>query len=389
VVADGNDFVVGDRETRTFISLPEAGALMLRELESGRSVREAGAAVSARLGQEVDALDFAGALVRLGLVAEVDGVRLRHVPNADRPAERSRSLLLGWMAGLLSRPAWALYGALFAAVLAVFAAHPSYWPSFDDVFVYPDPAVSMFAISAVAWSLASVHELCHWSAARAAGIPASISISQRLYVLVLQTDLSGLLALPRRRRYAPLLAGMAFDTVVLGTALATRLAAEAGMLILPPVVARLLAAITLMEVWSLSFQFLVFLRTDMYAVMVTALGCRNLRRITALTLKRLVWRLSEAEGTEHEGAHPRDRSVARWFGVLYLAGMAIAAWYYFAYVLPGMAVVRDWVIALLTGVPVDTTMFWEALGVTVLSVVQIGLLVSLPVWRWYRRRRDA
>jgi hypothetical protein len=180
---------------------------------------------------------------------------------------------------------------------------------------------------------------------------------------------------------------MAFDTCVLAGTLALRLAADAGVLELPALVARFLATITLLEVWSLSFQFLVFLRTDLYAVMVTALACRNLTRITMLTLKRAATRLSDAERQEYAVAHPRDRAVARWFGLLYLVGLAIAAWYFVTYFLPGTALVTDWMIALLAGRHAETRMFWEALGVTVLSLVRIGLLVSLPPWRWYQRRR--
>jgi hypothetical protein len=81
----------------------------------------------------------------------------------------------------------------------------------------------------VTCALRGLHELCHWLAARAEGVAAKVRIDRRLYFFVFETDLTGLWGLPRRRRYWPMLIGLGFDTVILATVLALRLAAHAGL----------------------------------------------------------------------------------------------------------------------------------------------------------------
>ena len=75
----------------------------------------------------------------------------------------------------------------------------------------PNPMVAWLVLYAIGVLTIVWHEGWHWLAARAAGVPARFRISQRGMFLVAETDLTLLLTLPRRRRYAPLLAGPAIE----------------------------------------------------------------------------------------------------------------------------------------------------------------------------------
>jgi putative peptide zinc metalloprotease protein len=87
----------------------------------------------------------------------------------------------------------------------------------------------------------------------------------------------------------------------------------------------MLAALTLLRVAGICMQFFVFMRTDIYAVLLTATRCSNLWSVTQLTLRRYLGVARPAHRTELEEAHPRDRAVARWYVWLYVAGMLLAA----------------------------------------------------------------
>ena len=67
----------------------------------------------------------------------------------------------------------------------------------------------MALLTAAGMPLAMTHELAHWPGARVNGAGARITVSRRYYMMVLQTDLSGLWGVPRRQRFGPLLAGIA------------------------------------------------------------------------------------------------------------------------------------------------------------------------------------
>ena len=73
-------------------------------------------------------------------------------------------------------------------------------------------------------------------------------------------------------------------------------------------------------------QCLVLRRTGLYLVLSTALGCRDLLRVSRLYLKSRLWRLDSTQTAEFADAHPRDLRVAPWFAALYAAGLGLLGW---------------------------------------------------------------
>jgi hypothetical protein len=388
IVEEGEEFLVGNPARGEFVALPEIGVVVIRELQRGRTLGEAGALASRLAGEEVDVGDFAATLLDLGFVAEVDGVAVDAAPGGARPRR--------WIAGLrpelarpfFSPPLWVLYGSLFAACVALLLTQPRYRPAPSDFFFLDSPVVSVALLTVVAFLLGAVHEGCHWLSARAEGVAARFNVSRRLYFLAFETDLTQLWGVPRRQRFGPLLAGLAFDTLVLTTALAGRIAIRAGLWHPPAVVGRFLAALVLLEVTEMTMQFLVFMRTDLYAVLVVALGCRNLWRTNRLVVKRRLMRLSTEETAELAEAHQRDLRVARWYRWLYLAGLAWAGWYFVKFFLPATTTLLGWIADSLRADP-GTAAFWQALLFGLLALLPTALTVGVVTWERLSRRRAA
>lgn len=375
VVREHDELVVGDPIAGVFFTVPEVGAVALQALREGKTVAEAATVASAYAGEEVNVLEFAEVLLGAGFVEAIDG---RPVAGAvAQPRSRLERIPPAAARRLFGRPAWAVYGCLTAFWIAVFAARPDFRPSFEDWFFYPNPAVCLIVVTATAIVAAAVHELWHWLAARAQGVSARFSVSRRMFFPVFETDVSQLWSVERSRRYGPFLAGMALDSSVLALALGLRVAWAEGVA-LPPLVVRCLGALVLLTTLGLAFQFLVFLRTDLYAVLTTVLGCRNLYRVNWLTLKRLVIGLPLAEAAELEQAHPRDRRVARWFGAVYVAGALWAAWVFVTFFVPGTLILGGWMFLSVTGAPIGSAMFWQALAIG--SVLTLQALLPLAVF---------
>jgi hypothetical protein len=240
-----------------------------------------------------------------------------------------------------------------------------------DVFFLPNPAASLAALTLVTYLLAGVHELAHVLAAAALGVPARLRITRRLYFLTFETNLTGLWALPPRRRVGPLLAGLGFDAVVLFGVLGLR------MLDVGP--DRFLAALALVELSAIITQFFVFLRTDIYSVMTALLGCTNLSETTRLMLRRSVRRLSAEQHAKLAASRPRDLAVARWYRIVHLAGMGVALWFFLAYFLPSTWHLLEWMGHSLTASGPATLPFYEALllGVVLLSPRLLTLAVGI------------
>ncbi|MEO3780711.1 PqqD family protein [Micromonospora sp. B11E3] len=371
---DEDEYVVGDPATGTFVVVPEVGARLVRLLADGRTVAEAADEVERETGEPVDALDFVEVLVEAGVI---DGRTAGEpAPTAARHWSVSR-IPARFVRPLFGPVAWTVYTGCLVATLAMFAAEPSLLPTYEDTFIFPDIVLSLLLTNVVVVVLTVVHEIWHALAGAAVGIPSRLRIERRGIFPVLETDLSGLWALPPERRYGPFLAGMAVDCVLLFAAVAPRFAWSRGWIDLPPGLVRLLAMVVFSQAVKLAFQTLAYLRTDMYLVMATATGCRNLHQITRLSLKRLVRRLTPQEATILRDAHARDLRVSRWYRLLYLAGLVWMAWFVLHFLWPSAKVTIGWSLGVMVGSPITSSYWWE--GIALLLFASLNVLLPLGV----------
>ncbi|MFG2006330.1 hypothetical protein ACGFNU_45010 [Spirillospora sp. NPDC048911] len=366
LVDEGDDVLVGDPETGTFVAMPKVGGVVIAALQRGATPEEAGREAAAFAGEPVDMDDFVATLRELGFVAEGEAAgqeaaegELAQAAVAAGSASAAGSVRLGGLVRVLfGRTAWVVYAACALFNVGVLVGVPSMRPDpAEDAFVFDDIGRSILFLYPFTLAVMAVHEVWHWLAARAAGVPARFGVDRRMVFMVFETDLSHLWAVPRGRRFGPLLAGMAFDSVVLACLLAVRLAAGSD---LPPVARSLAAAWSFVLVSQLLWQCMLFLRTDLYAVFITAAGCRNLWRVKTLLLRRAFGRLGAAEAGELDAADPRDVRVGSWFRWLWLAGFAAVAAWVLAFVLPTVPPVVEWTADGISGPPLDGT-FWYAL----------------------------
>ncbi len=380
VTVHPDGFLVGDPAGGDFVTMPEVGMVIIDALSAGRSVAEAAERARDRIGEEVDIDDFVDTLIELGFVSEIDGQPVPDVRDQRRDGGRIGEWLARAGRPLFSRAAWAIYGALFIASALAMALAPSLrvWGS-DLLFLHHDPLDSIAIMAVLGMLLAGLHECAHWLAARVQGIPARIGVSRRWYFLVLQTEMTGIWALPRQRRLSPLLAGMAFDTLCLDALLVARITAEGGVWHPSSVVSRLIMALIATTVAGLVFQCFIFMRTDLYAVLITWLGCGNLTQVTRWLIgQRLPWLRARATDELAE-ASGQDLRVAWWYRWIYVGGMIGATWFFVAFFGPNiLTVARAAVADVAHSSPLGVD-FWRGLvlGTLALAPVPLTLLVFI------------
>jgi hypothetical protein len=267
---DPDSAVIGRSELAEFVELPRVGADAIRLLDHGLTVAAAEARIEVEQGVQLDVAELAAALVELGFAAAVDG-RTVPDPAAGLPGSHLRRLQDRHVRWLFGRPAGAVWLSVLCAAVLTWLRQPEllitagdfYWTDYVGLAVLVNTA--LFSVSL------SVHELMHLAAARSYGAPARIGFATRLHHLVVQTDVTAVWAVPRRQRYRVYLAGIRWDIFVLcGN---TLLVAYAG---LPDGVNRLLAALSLVVVLSLFIQVQIYMRTDLYYVLMEWLRCGNL-----------------------------------------------------------------------------------------------------------------
>jgi hypothetical protein len=182
-------------------------------------------------------------------------------------------------------------------------------PKPSDALVYPDIFILVALFAPVGWMLVCFHELAHSLVGRALGCPAYTRIGNRLWNLVCETDLSGIYSLPRRLRYRPLLAGMTWDLFVLDSCLLLK---RLGIDWRP------LRLIAFMLFTGMAFQVGVYMRTDLYFVIVTATRVDNLMSHARAEVRNLLARLRHRPSLAG-GLTPRQRLFVR----VYVAGCSV------------------------------------------------------------------
>lgn len=310
------------------------------------------------------------------------------LPEPRRRGERAappRWQRLG--AALFSPVAWACYAALVAAAVAACVADPRLAPTRGNVFFTDYLLVVELTILFGQLPFVVLHELFHMLAGRRLGLHSSMHLGHRLYFLVAETKLDGLVVVPRRQRYLPILAGVIADVLT-----ASALTVVAWLTRQPdgtiPVAGRACLAVAFMSLLGILAQLYFFLRTDVYHLITTVLGCVDLHATARELLHNRMWRLLGrtdrlADETRWD---PRDRAVARWYAPLYAIGYAAMLAVLVFVALPLAWHFLGTAVAAVTDPAVPVARFWDALLFLVASAGQLVLAAALAV-RDRRRSR--
>jgi hypothetical protein len=237
-----------------------------------------------------------------------------------------------------------------------------------------------------------LHEAAHALAGRRLGLPSRLSVSRRLHYVVAQTTMDGLVAVPRRSRFLPILAGMLCDlavTAVLTLGAAVTRHADGAF----PLAGSILLALAYLTLLRLVWQCWFFLQTDIYYLVVTVLGCVDLQATTRQLLANWMRRrLGRPARYDPNSWHPRDRAVARWYSVLMVIGYGAAIAVLLAGVLPVLARLFGTALARITGGAPGGTGLLDSIAFLVLAIGELvvaGLVFVRERRRTHPRARSA
>jgi hypothetical protein len=372
---------VGRPDTGVFVSLPEPGIEIIRDLRQGFTLDEVSQRFAQRHGQPPDLDDFLAALTECGFVRQPDGQQAGG-PLADEPEAPG---LRGWrllgslpshrVAWLLSRPAMVVWVAVWLAVPGILIFRPDLIPTAADARLGLGVAPDALLLTVLAWSLVLVHEMAHLLAVRARGCAGVLRLSNRLHLLVAETDMSGIRSLPRSQRYAPYLAGMTFTMSAFAAVLIAQLA---GM------DARPLLAIGYLCLFTLLFELAFFLRTDIYYVITTSLRLGNLMTDTWRWVgNKLVTPLRRRPPYDLSAVPAREMRFVRWYSVFLVIGVAVVIGQFLLLGLPLLlSFLRDSISQIAAGP--STLGFWDAAVLLLLTAAHFGTLAVVSVLKRVR-----
>jgi hypothetical protein len=331
--AEGEEVTLCNATHSAFVSVPALAVELLTDLAAGLSVGQAQARFAQRHGETPDMDDFLAIMESEGFVAvraegEGDQTQAAAVTALPTAAPRSHFQNLSPQTArrLCSRPVVLSGLVLIGLALALVAQDPTLLPA-PSVMVFQHD-LTLLSITVTAFILATVflHEMAHLVAARAAGAPARLGLSNRLWVLVAETDMTGIWMAPRRQRYLAFLAGPLLDAVSAALLIVLLWTSRRHWLLLPPLAVLLCRVFLFTYLVRLLWQCYLFVRTDFYYVLATLFNCKNLMHDTQVLLRNGLARLIPTIGPIDQSEIPaRERRVIRCYALVWLTGRALAS----------------------------------------------------------------
>ncbi|MCX4690392.1 hypothetical protein OG401_39925 [Kitasatospora purpeofusca] len=371
---EADEVTIGSPETDTYAVFPADGAELVRMLADGLTPREAAERYRTAHGESVDIADL------VEVLAELDLFR-----PADAPAAETAPVRWQRLGGLLfGRPALLGYALVTALAAAEMVRVPALVPRTDNLFFTTSYTLVVLLLFFGQAPLLALHEAFHALAGRRLGLRSRLSVGHRLVYLVLETSLDGLVSVPRRKRYLPILAGMLADVLAIAVLTLVADVTRGGA----ATVARLCLAIAYATVLRLAWQGFFYLRTDLYVLLSTALGCVNLHAAAVDVLRNTVRRVTGRPPVDLEAHHPVDRRVARWYAWLMVVGYAFTLTMFAGVVVPTAYRLLHDVWLRMTGQG-STAARLDSIVLLLLSLGQTAAVVVLAVRERRAARRPA
>jgi hypothetical protein len=307
---EGDEVTIGRQDIDAYGVFPADGAEVVKRLAAGDTPRLVTAWYEAEYGERLDIEDLLEALDELGFIQTGDQ------PRSEGPVRWRR---LG--TAVFSPPALVCYAVIIVLAVIAMIRHPDVAPHYRNIFFTDYYTIVQVTLFLAAIPLLLVHESFHALGGRRLGLRTRLTIGRRLYFIVLETSLDGLVVVPRRKRYLPILAGVLADLV--GVAILTVVAdfTRTAQGTLSPV-GQFCLAVAFAAVLRVVWQCYFYLRTDLYALIHTMLGCVDLHTVATQMLRNRVNRLLGRRDrlADETDWHPADRRAARWYSWLIVVG---------------------------------------------------------------------
>jgi putative peptide zinc metalloprotease protein len=383
VQEDGDHFLVGSVDLGDFYQFPEQGVRVLSLLQSGNDVSSIKNRLAAEYQDSLDIEDFIEQLRSIGFIHadgqqdafwekhKADGVDKRRAFNVDRRVAQA----------IFSAPLLACYAGLI--LYAAFAAVQQPSLRLNLAAFYTDRYRTALLLLVLVFSALQVvlHESGHMLAAAMHGIKSRYGISNRLWTIVAQSDLTGILALPKSQRYFPMLAGMLVD--VLCMAVLTILLQVMLLHGITGFAVQVVQAMVLEVALSIPWQFNIFIKTDIYFVLCTYFNQPDLDSDAFAYVRHLMYRASFGRFGSPAGDRVfRNLPLLRLFSLVWLLGRIVSLAVLVTIFVPTMARYAISAVELFTGARAS---FWAACDMLV-YVCMMFTMLGIGMFMWIRQK---
>jgi putative peptide zinc metalloprotease protein len=338
VQKEKDGYLVGNSEIGDFYQFPEQGLKILRMIGSGADATTIKTRLATEDGAIVDVDAFVELLSSIGFLHPES--KRQTVQQQLRAAAQDQRRVFS----VNPRIAQAIFSTpvlLCGACIVLYAAietiiNHELRINFSAFYTETNRTALLLLLMFLSFLQVTMHESGHMLAAARHGIKSKYKFGNRLWTIVAESDLTGILSLPKAQRYFPMLAGLLVD--ILCASLLTLLLAvllwDGANAFSIQVVQALVLELIIGMIW----QFNIFVKTDIYFVLCNYFGHPDLDREARLYLRDLMFRVTFGLiGTKAAAAGFKNLVMLRIFSSIWLLGRLLSLLVLFGVFLPTMA----------------------------------------------------
>ncbi|MEH7127966.1 hypothetical protein V7103_07095 [Neobacillus drentensis] len=365
-------FIVEDKTSGEFYEMPEVCIDAINLINKGQTLGVIEQILKVKYPkEEVDLLSFSEQLLELQLIAEMNGVR---VDAQVKERENLGFLFIPTQLGkfFFNRIMLLIYLVLLIIDIILFINYPSLFPQYKDMFIFNLMVLNIPAWMGITILLVLIHEFGHILAMRALNLPTKLELGHRLFLVVLETDMSSIWKLPSKDRNVLYLAGLCFDTVILSFALISQLIFANGSGIF-----RSIMAVVVLDIFiRFVYQCCIYMKTDLYYVFENVTGCYNLMENAQQAIKEKISFLKEP--TIKEVTFEGERRIVNLYSVFYALGVVLTVSLYTFFYIPQLLFAWKKILPGFSEGPTSLP-FWDAILFTL--QILIGFMLLFYSWR--------
>ena len=328
---DGSEYTIGSKRKGVFIRVPEAAAIITQMLDGILTIEEIQMQIKENRGLDLDVMDYIEALLSMELIYSING----DVKNeALKPEKYRESNFIDDVANwLFGKVMLVVYLVLALASMILIIIKPDMYPAAENVFVVDYVGVNALIFCVLSIILTFIHEFAHYLAAKKEQIDVKFNISMRLYWVVIEANMNGIWSIRKNSRYVVYLAGMAWDFTLLFISFLLQIIFS-GLLL-----ERIGKVVVLIIVFRILWQFLVFMRTDLYYVLLNATHTSSLNRNIILCLVNIFAVANKQQVLNWQDMCRQDKNISKIGSIVYLIGFLIATYLFVFISLPAIYLV--------------------------------------------------
>lgn len=365
VIKEIDEYTIGDEQKNIFFRVPKEAIYVIEEANGHNTVEEIQDSILQNKKIEIDVLDFMNTLNSLGVINDI---------NLDEDRKNNFIQSLGKF--LFNKVTITFYIINILLTIILLIAFPNkLTPNYQDTFVLSSIGLSLLLFFFVSWFLVFVHEGAHYLAVSATGKKMNFQLSIRWFWVVIEANMNTLWSIPREKRYIPFLAGFFIDILIINISFILILVINDIFII------SLLKMIALIQFYKIIWQFIIFLRTDFYYVLLNYFGVSTL---TKGSIAYLLRKISPKYNLFFDKLSSREQIICKRYSWLYIVSLFAVCYLFLFLSIPTVLYTLKTTLSILSTFAYNTFEFWDSFIVLALLLFEFILWIIAAYKRFKR-----